>query len=268
MPDELDDIEGKIARSLDDSLRRLGMEAVDVLMMHNAPRLEHDLNAPTWTPLTPEDFLGPALRALERARSSGKARCLGIACDLAEPAATKPLLETGAFAVINANYSLVNPSGGMRLPPSVEVGPEYVDYDGIITHAGRHGVGVALIRPLAGGALSQQIVDAGAAGRHALAGGILTRKPEFFEPDVRRGRAFAFLETRSRSLAQAAYTFALMNPAVTTVLGGYSDRAQLEELAAVSGMPPLSAAEMAGIEAAYAGNFGIARSAARSAAST
>jgi aryl-alcohol dehydrogenase-like predicted oxidoreductase len=262
MPDELvaGDIEKKIGRSIDDSLKRLGMDSVDVLMMHNAPRLEHDLHAPTWTPLTPEDFRGPALRALERARAAGKARYLGIACDLCEPAATKPLLEDGVWTVINMNYSLVNPTGAAT-PRGVEIGPEYADYDGVITHAGKHGVGVALIRPLAGGALTRQIVEAGAAGRHAHAGGILTRQPEFFAPDVIRGRAFAFLEKTGRSLAQAAFIFSLMNPNVTSILGGYSDRAQLEEQVKTSDMAPLDAAELAQIEAVYARNFDLATAA-------
>jgi len=258
MPDQLDDIAARITSSLEESLRRLGLGTVDVLMIHNAPRLVHDLNAPTWTPLTPEDFLGPVLLALEHARASGKVRFFGIACDLAEPAATKPLLETGRFAVINANYSLVNPSGGHHRRSRITAGVNDADYDGIIAHAGAHNVGVAVIRPLAGGALSRPIVVAGASARHALAGGILTRQPEFFEPDIERGRAFAFLERPGRSLAQAAYAFVLMEASVTTILGGYSDLAQLEELAAVPAMPPLSPDELAAIDAVYARNFSVA----------
>ena len=255
MPEHLDDIAARITTSLEESLRRLGMGQVDVLMIHNAPRLAHDLNAPTWTPLTPDDFLGPASFALEQARAAGKVRFFGVACDLAEPAAAKPLLETGHFAVINANYSLVIPSGGHARASRITVGVNDADYEGLIAHAGAHGVGVAVIRPLAGGALSRQIVAAGTSGRHALAGGILTRRPDFFQPDVDRGRAFAFLERPGRSLAQAAYAFVLMLDSVTTILGGYSDLAQLEEIAAVPSMPPLSAQELAAIDAVYARNF-------------
>jgi aryl-alcohol dehydrogenase-like predicted oxidoreductase len=257
MPDQLDDIYGRITRSVEESLRRLRMDAVDVLMIHNAPRLARDLDAPTWTPLTPDDFLGPVIEALEDAKAAGKCALFGIACDLAEPAAAKPLFETGHFAAINANYSLVNPSGGHARTSRLTVGVNDADYEGLIADAGRAGVGVAVIRPLAGGALSRPIVDAGAAGRHALAGGILTRRPEFFAPDVERGRAFAFLDRPGRSLAQAATAFVLMLESVTTVLGGYSDLTQLEEIARVPDMPPLTREELAAIDAVYARNFDL-----------
>jgi aryl-alcohol dehydrogenase-like predicted oxidoreductase len=257
MPEHLDDIAGRIARSLDESLDRLQMDAVDLLMIHNAPRLAHDLDAPTWTPLTPEDFLGPALEALEAARAAGKIGFYGIACDLAEPAAAKPLFDTGYFSAINANYSLVNPSGGHARASHITAGVNDADYEGMIVHAGMAGVGVAVIRPLAGGALSRPIVDAGAAGRHTLAGGILTRRPEFFAPDVERGRAFAFLDRPGRSLAQAATAFVLMLESVTTVLGGYSDISQLEEIARVPELPPLTRDELVAIDAVYARNFDL-----------
>jgi aryl-alcohol dehydrogenase-like predicted oxidoreductase len=139
----------------------------------------------------------------------------------------------------------------------VRAGIDYVDYDGVIAHAAAHDVGVAVIRPLAGGALSRQVVEGGAAGRHRLAGGILTRRPEFFAPDVLRGRPFAFLERSGRTLAQAATIFNVMPSAITTVLGGYSDRAQLEEIVACSGAPPLSPEELARIDAIYARNFDL-----------
>jgi aryl-alcohol dehydrogenase-like predicted oxidoreductase len=257
MPETLDDIEATVTRSLEASLKRLGMDAVDVLMIHNPPRLQRNPSIRTWTPLTQEDFMGPALRALERARDAGKTRYLGFATEAAEPAATKPLLETGLFTVINAWYSLVNPTGGMEMPAGVAYGPDYDDYGGIVSHAGKHGVGVAVIRPLAGGALSRQVAQSGVSGRHALAGGGFSRRPETFQPEIERGRAFAFLDTGTRTLQAAAYTFDLMNPAVSTVIGGYSELAHLEELAAVSGAPALSADELAKIRAVYANNFGL-----------
>ncbi len=257
MPSDLDDIAGKVVRSLDDSLRRLGRQSVDILMIHNPPRLQRNSSAAYWTPLTPADFLGPALEGLERVRAQGKARHFGFTCENAEPAAVIPLLETGRFAAINCWYNLVNPTAGRALPLGVKVGVDYDDYGGIITAAGRCGVGVAVIRPLAGGGLTGQVVAAGAAGRHALAGGQYTRKPETFQPEIERARAFAFLDRSDRSLPQAAYQFALMHPAVSTVVGGYSDLDQLEEVAKAAGMGSLDAAEEQAVERVWACNFGL-----------
>ena len=261
MPPDLGDIAGKVVRSVDDSLRRLGRDAVDILMIHNPPRLNRDPSAAYWTPLTPADFLGPALEGLERVRAQGKARHFGFTCENAQAAAVIPLLETGRFAAINCWYNLVNPSAGRVMPEGVRFGADYDDYGGIITAAGRCGVGVAVIRPLAGGGLTRQVIAAGAAGRHALAGGVYSRKPEAFRPEIERARAFAFLDrpeaSPPRSLPQAAYQFALMHPAVSTVVGGYSDLAQLEEVALGAVMRPLDAGELERIDRIWASNFGL-----------
>ena len=45
MPPDLGDIAGKVVRSVDDSLRRLGRDVVDILMIHNPPRLDRDPSA-------------------------------------------------------------------------------------------------------------------------------------------------------------------------------------------------------------------------------
>ncbi len=257
MPETIGDIEGAIARSLDASLARLGRDFVDILMIHNPPRLARDLQAPYWTPLTPDDYLGPALRALERAREAGKARHFGFACEHAEPAAVYPLLESGHFVLINAWYNLVNPTAGIALPSGIALGPDYDDYGEIITRAAACGVGAAAIRPLAGGALTEQVAHGGPTARHPLAGGMYTRAPDSFRPEADRGRAFGFLHRADRSLPQAAYAFALMNPAVTTVVGGFSDLAQLEELVRYADAAPLDDAELDRIRGVYARNFGL-----------
>lgn len=256
MPATIDDIPHAIATSLDASLRRLQRECVDVLMIHNPPRLRRDLKAPFWTPLTPSDYLEIALPALERARTAGKVRHFGFACEHAEPAAVYPLLDSGAFTAINAWYNLVNPTSGRPLPRGVVVGPDYDDYGEIIARAAARGVGVAAIRPLAGGALTYQTATQGPTARHPLAGGMYSRDPRTFRPEADRGKAFLFLHSAKRSLPQAAFAFALMHPAVTTVVSGASDLAQLEELVAAAAMR-LSEDELKRIDEVYAKNFGL-----------
>ena len=53
----------------------------------------------------------------------------------------------------------------------------------------------------------------------------------------------------------AAYQFALAHPAVSTIVGGFSEIAQLQEVAAVESVTPLSPDEWTKINAAYAANF-------------
>jgi len=256
MESDLGDIAGKVVASTHESLRRLGVDCVDMMMIHNPPRAARDPSAAHWLPLTPADMLGPALEGLERMREQGKIRWFGFTCENAEPAASKQVIASGRYHAINCWYNMVNPTAGMR-PDGVRFGKGYDDYDGIITHAGEHGVGVAVIRPLSGGALTPQVIDAGAAGRHRHAGGIYTRKPATFTPEIERGRAFSFLHRPPRTLPVAAYQFALDHPAVSTIVGGFSDLAQLEEVARVEEFPPLTQHEWGQIRAAYAANFSL-----------
>jgi L-glyceraldehyde 3-phosphate reductase len=257
MPPDLDTIHDKVLRSLDESLERLGIERVDLLLIHNPPRMRRNPSIVTWTPVTPDDMLGPALTALKKLRDAGKVRFFGFACENAEPVAVKPLLETGEFSVINSWYSLVNPTAGWEMPSGVEYGPDYVDYGGIITHAAANNVGVAAIRPLAGGALVEDVIARGIAGRHPLSGGGFARNPERFTPEHVRGKPFAFLSNPQRTLPQAGFRFILDNPGVSTICGGFSSLAHLEELAKVPDMPPLTADERARITQVYRTNFGL-----------
>ncbi|MGE3244685.1 MAG: aldo/keto reductase [Beijerinckiaceae bacterium] len=257
MADDLVDIAGKIERSAEASLKRLQRDCVDVLMIHNPPRRERNPQAAHWLPLTPEDMLGPALEGLERVRKAGKARFFGFTCENAEPDAVKQVLASGSYDAINCWYNMVNPSAGMTMPEGVRFGRNYDDYCGIVTYAGKHDVGVAVIRPLAGGALTFQVAQTGPTARHANAGGIYSRNPESFRPEAERGKAFAFLHRPPRTLPVAAYQFALANNAVSTVIGGYSDFSQLEEIAAAPDCAPLSETELQDIRAVYARNFGL-----------
>lgn len=257
MPEDFDDIAGKVIRSTDESLKRLQVDCIDVLMIHNPPRLSRNPEAAFWRPLTPDDMMGPALEGLEKVRAAGKARFFGFTCENSEPVAVKPLLSTGRFDAINCWYNMVNPTAGIELQHGVKFGRDYDDYGGIITHAGQCDVGVAVIRPLSGGALTPQALDAGEHGRHPFAGGMYTRKPESFRPEVSRGKAFGFLHKPPRTLPVAGYQFALAHEAVSTVVGGFSDFAQLEETVAAAAFPPLSAGEMEQIRAVYTRNFDL-----------
>ncbi|MCY4582752.1 MAG: aldo/keto reductase, partial [Chloroflexi bacterium] len=48
MPDELDHIADAVVESLEDSLRRLQVDHVDVLQIHHPPSIETDTTVPGW----------------------------------------------------------------------------------------------------------------------------------------------------------------------------------------------------------------------------
>jgi aryl-alcohol dehydrogenase-like predicted oxidoreductase len=69
---------------------------------------------------------------------------------------------------------------------------------------------------------------------------------------------FSFLSRPGeQTLAQANYRFLLAQSGVTTVLGGFSEVSQLEELVQASGAGPLSEEEMARVEMTWRSNMGV-----------
>jgi len=254
MPGDEDDLAAACVRSVDASLRRLGMDFVDIVEIHNAPHRLRNFDISGWVHLQAEDYLGPngCLAGLERLQRQGKVRCFGFACEHAEAPAVKQLLDTGRFSLINVWYDLLNPTAGWPAVPGMQVD---TDYQQIIGHAQSVGCGAAVIRPLAGGTLTDVAVKGGS--RHAYAGGGLSRNVETYQQMVAQALSMAFLSQEGRhTLAQAAIRFILMHPGVCSVLGGFSDVAQVEEMIACSGAGPLSEENMVQLEMVWRSNFG------------
>ena len=113
------------------------------------------------------------------------------------------------------------------------------DYGRVLERTGANDMGTIVIRALAGGAL------AGTTERHPLAMQVVDpigSAPDF-SGDVARAKALEplVLASGSTSLAEMAQRFVISNPAVTTMLVGYSTLDQLDQaLAAVAkgSLPP------------------------------
>ena len=146
-------------------------------------------------------------------------------------------------------YTLLNPTAAAA-HAGVHAAP---NFGGVIEYAQAHGVGVAVYSPLAGGTLTDHGLAGG--GPHRLsqrAGGTATGR--FAEARARQqtqAARFAFLSRPGRTLAQAATRFILDNPGVTTVLGGFSDIAQMEEACAAVDQPALSEDDARRIETTW-----------------
>ncbi len=241
---DLDDIAAHVERSARDSLRRLGR--IDILQIHNGPTAAPPpMQGDDYHHLWIDHFLGRrgAAEGLRRVLEQGIIGHVGFVCRGDDAVQVRALLETGLFSLINLPYSLINPSAGAARP--VPAGER--DYGGVMEAAQQGGCGVAVFGPLAGGRLS------GEAPQHALA------RPRHGTAPLQENAAQSSLLARTgRSLAQAAYQFVLGHPGVTTAIGGFSSVAQLEEIAAVSGEPPIPAETMAEIEAIWRSPHGDA----------
>ncbi|MDA8427169.1 MAG: L-glyceraldehyde 3-phosphate reductase [Treponema sp.] len=215
--------------SLDASLRRMGLDYVDIFYSH---RPDPD------TPL--EETMG----ALAQALRSGKALYVGIS--------NYPADRTAEAAKILR---------GMGVRPLIHQ-PRYHMFDralegGLLEACAAEGMGVIAFMPLAQGLLSSRYLDGlPADSRAASPSPFLT--PEGITPEkLSKVRALNDLAAeRGQSLAQMALRWTLRDERVTSALIGASRSAQVEENVAAFSAPPLSAEELAAIERILAGPAG------------
>jgi len=240
-PDERGRIAAAVAASLEASLRRLGLERVDLLQLHNL--ITEDGRGRSLTAASVLDEVVPALESLRR---QGKIRFCGITA-LGDTPAVHRVIDSRVLDTAQVCYNLLNPSAGVALPP----GYPAQDFAGLLGRARAAAMGVIGIRVLAGGALS------GTEARHPIA--IPSVEPIASGPDygadVQRTRRLEVLvrEGHAGSLVEAAIRFAIGNEAVTTALVGYSTLDQLEYAAGAVGRGPLSRAALDRLAALWRG---------------
>ena len=233
-----------IAQSLEGSLRRLRLERVDILHLHNAITASGGGNA-----YSVAQVLVEAVPAMERLRRDGKLRFLGLT-GVGDTAALHQVIDAGVFGSAQVVYNMLNPSAAATLPASYPA----QDYGRLLEHTQTAGVGVIGIRVLAGGALS------GSADRHPIA----SPPPEpigsalSFDADVVRARRLMPLvaEGFAETLTEAAVRFAISQPAIGTILVGMATPQQFEDsLAAVEKgpLPPAALDRLAALRQAFAG---------------
>jgi L-glyceraldehyde 3-phosphate reductase len=206
--------------SLDQSLRRLGLDYVDIFYSH---RFDPD------TPL--EETMGALAAALDQ----GKALYVGIssysAAKTAEAAAI--LRDLGVRLLIHQpSYSLLN---------------RWIEPD-LLDVLGDESVGCICFSPLAQGMLTDKYLDGIPEGSRVARGYALT---EDLLTDEALGRIRALNEIargRGQSLAQMALAWTLRDPRVTSTLIGASSVAQLEENVASLDRLDFGEDELAGID--------------------
>jgi L-glyceraldehyde 3-phosphate reductase len=206
--------------SLDQSLRRLGVDYVDIFYHHR------------FDPSTPmEESLG----ALHTAVQQGKALYVGISSysDKRTAEAIAILRSLGTPLLIHQpSYSMLN---------------RWIEH-GLLDVLGTEGVGCIAFSPLAQGLLTDRYLHGIPEGSRAQQNGSLTHDM-INDANLAHVRALtAIAERRGQSLAQMAIAWALRDPRVTSVVLGASSVAQLEQNIAALDHLDFSADELAAID--------------------
>ncbi|WP_199545632.1 L-glyceraldehyde 3-phosphate reductase [Streptomyces sp. N35] len=207
--------------SLDNSLRRMGLDYVDIFYSH---RFDPD------TPL--EETMG----ALASAVQQGKALYVGVSSYTSEQTreAVRILKEMGVRPLIHQpSYSMIN---------------RWTEDDGLLDVLDEAGMGCISFVPLAQGLLTGKYLKGIPEGSRATQGKSLD--PDLLSDEVvrRLNGLNDIAAQRGQSLAQLALTWVLRDERMTSALIGASSVQQLEENVAALTGPKLTEAELAAID--------------------
>jgi L-glyceraldehyde 3-phosphate reductase len=206
--------------SLDQSLRRMGLDYVDIFYSH---RFDSD------TPL--EETMG----ALDTAVRSGRALYAGISSYSAERTqqAAEILRALGTPLLIHQpSYSMLN---------------RWIE-GGLLDVLSREGIGCIAFSPLAQGMLTGKYASGIPEGSRASRDSSLSSDYLTEQTLGHVGALAGIARARGQSLAQLALSWALRDQRVTSVLIGASSVAQLEENLAAAGRTTFSHEELAAID--------------------
>lgn len=227
---DMEHIEKATIESVEGSLRRLGLECVDLIQLHNFIGIHRQPDR-SWLGV---DDLKPVVSAFQSLQEQGKVRFWGIN-GLGETDAVHQAVTTVCPYTTQSCYNLLNPSSGNQVQPDFP----FQDYKQLIDVAADNEVGVIAIRILAAGALS------GTAERHPVAAQSVSpiATGNLFQEDVERAQTFRFLieDGYVSNLVEAAVRFAMSKAGISTALVGISNLEQLEQAVAYANNGPLPA---------------------------
>ncbi|MEW2441861.1 L-glyceraldehyde 3-phosphate reductase [Micromonospora marina] len=207
--------------SLDQSLRRLGLDYVDIFYSHR---------------FDPETPLEETMGALDAIVRSGKALYVGISNYDSEQTerAAEILRDLGTPLLINQpSYSMVN---------------RWTEIDGLLDTLERVGAGCIAYSPLAQGLLTDRYLK-GIPADSRVRTSVFLNESDLDEETMATVRGLAAVaQRRGQTLAQLALAWALRDPRMTSLIIGASSVAQLEGNVAALDNLDLAGEDLAEIE--------------------
>lgn len=203
--------------SLDQSLKRLNLDYVDVFYSHR------------YDPDTPLD---ETLQALVDVVRSGKALYVGI---------SRWPIDATRYAI---SYLREAHTPCLLYQGRLNILDQECIRQGILTTAGEGGCGFAAFSTLAEGLLTSKYLEGIPAGSRADRGAHLTRRQITPEKLEIVSKLNALAQSRGETLAQMATAWVLAHPEVTTVVAGCSRMSQLDDTLRAVRSAPFSEEEL------------------------
>ena len=245
-PDAIGDFKSATINAVEAGLNRLKRSRVDFIQLHTRVTLERGMGKRF--SVTPQDVIGPngVIEGFKTMRDRGKVGHFGFS-GLGETKALHELVDSGEFHGFQCYYNLLNPSAGQPVPNGFSA----LDYGLILDRAAAKGMGAFNIRVLAAGALTSDPSAGGGSSTEPLSPG-----SEYPLDLQRAAKVKAALGVDGKGLTQAAISFGLMNPRISTVLVGFSNTTHIDEAVACSGAPRLSEDQLAKVKRLWDTDFG------------
>jgi len=227
MPDDRKDLAGAVQRSIEGSLKRLGLSQVDVFQLHNQVEPQ-DPTAPRRLTLREVVGAGGVLEAMQRLKDAKIVKALGFT-GIARHDVVRELFADSRLETVQLVTNILCSEGEMGARGDAP----YRDHLEMVRRAQAAGLGVFGIRPFAAGSLTAAI-DRTLPAEHPVVRDFTLAQQHL---------GFLAADTSS-SLSVAAMRYALSLPGVSTVVTGAKNRTELAETVAAVAAGPLPAATM------------------------
>lgn len=229
-PEDLKDPRSAVLKGFEESLERLGVDVVDILLTHNRFAHSHsegELNH-VGALLNLREVFGKngVAAALQELLDAKMIKTTGMTSFGGDPAAVAEALASGVFGSVNASFSLMNPSAGTTVPQDFG----RPDYRQVIASAASFGVGVMAIQVLGRGVLA---TDEGS--------------------DERITRLREFARAHDESLTSTAIRYVISKPGVSTAILGLSEPSHVDDAVEAVARGLYHPAELHELEAAALG---------------
>ncbi len=192
-----------LVASLDQSLKRMGLEYVDIFYHHR---------------FDPETPLEETMNALAQIVKSGKALYAGISNynkEQTEQAAAILKRLDCPFIINQRNYSIFNRT---------------IEKDGLKSYAKKAGIGIIAFCPLAQGLLTDKYLNGIPENSRVKTSGKFLKESDITQEKLKKVAALnEIAKSRGETLAQMSLAWVLRDSEVTSVLIGASRPSQIEE---------------------------------------
>ena len=230
-----DEVEKTLTDSLTASLERMRLERVDVFFLHsNIVPDDFDISVYGERPATRRSIFHDHVQSVfEKLVAQGRVGAWGITGIGIPPQIIEALESDPAPAVVQCLANPINSAGELNFYGAATRSRE------VIATANEQGIGVMGIRAVQGGAFTDAL-DRDLPEDHGV-------RTDF----NKAGNFRALAAERGESAAALAHRYALTMDGIDTVVLGVKNRAELEDCLQAEAAGPLSAEEMAQIEATF-----------------